>query len=101
MADVKLRKQRSPEDMLSDNAGQCFSPPTVLYDAACCAQDVDSGRTNRGGYPGYMGPYNEEGYQHRQSLERKTLLQGGFTQGRVEGDFDYIGGVPPELMNKP
>ncbi len=99
--DVKLRKQRSPDDMLSDNAGQPFSPPTFLYDAACCACDPNHGRENAGGFPGYPGPYNEQGYQHRMRLQEQTIKQGSSTLGRVEGDFDYIGGVPSELMNKP
>lgn len=98
MADIKLRKQRTSADLLSDNAGQPFNPPTTLYDAACCAQDLDHGRVNRNGYPGYPGPYDEDGWKHRERLQRNTIDQGSSTLSRVAGDFDYIGGEPSELM---
>ncbi len=101
MADMRLRKQRSPEDMLSDNAGKAFSPPTVLYDAACCGEDAERGRRNGFGmFPGMsMGYGPGEYYQHKSRLARLTTEQGTFTLSRDEGDFDYIGGVPKRLMN--
>ncbi len=96
MADIQIRKQRSPEDMLSENAGKMFSPPTVMYDAACCAEDPDHGRRNSsfGLYP-----YSSEDYQHKQRLTRLTTMQGSSTMSRDAGDFDYVGGTPKRLMN--
>jgi hypothetical protein len=101
MSDMKIRKQRSPEDMLSDNAGKFFSPPTVMYDAACGAEDAEHGRESPYGgaaqsYPG--GP--SEYYEHKRRFSKQFLShQGSSTLSRDEGDFDYIGGVPKRLLN--
>lgn len=100
MADIKLRKQRVVEDVMSDNAGQCFSPPTFLYDAACCADNVDSGREgDMFMYEGHANNNDPDYYKHQDRLRRMTLMQGSSTYGRTDGDLDYIGGTPPELMN--
>lgn len=102
MADIRLRKQRSPEEMLSENAGKMFSPPTVMYDAACCAEDAEHGRRNGSGLYGgpYLStPYSGEDYQHKARLVRLTTMQGCSTMSRDAGDFDYIGGTPKRLMN--
>ncbi len=99
MADIQIRKQRSPEDMLSENAGKMFSPPTVMYDAACCAEDADDGRRNGFGPFGPYTAYSGDDYQHKQRLTRLTTMQGCSTMSRDAGDFDYIGGTPKRLMN--
>lgn len=96
----KNKRQRTPDEMLSEASGQCFSPPTPMYDAACLAENLDEGRDGSSfmyeghanvDYPGY--------YQHQDRLRRLTLMQGSSNIGRTDGDLDYIGGVPDELMN--
>jgi len=98
MADIRLRKQRSPEEMLSENAGKMFSPPTAMYDAACFAEDPDHGRRNSFG-PYLSTPYSGDDYQHRERLTRLTIMQGSSTMSRDAGDFDYFGRTPKRLMN--
>ncbi|SRR6266568_2002750 len=98
MPDIKIRKQRSPEDMLSDNAGKMFSPPTVMYDAACCAEDPDHGRNGGMGEQGIFS-YSGEDYRHKSRLARLTTKQGSSTLSRDAGDFDYIGGTPERLLD--
>ncbi len=100
MPDRKIRKQLSSDDLLSDNAGQPFNPPTFLYDAACCAENVDSGRDGSSFmYEGHANANYPDYYAHQDRLRRQTIMQGSSTLSRVDGDFDYIGGVPKELMN--
>ncbi len=100
MPDRKIRKQLCSDDLLSDNAGQPFNPPTPLYDAACCAENVDSGRTGSSFmYEGHQNANYPDYYAHQDRLRRLTIMQGCSTISRVDGDLDYIGGVPKELMN--
>ncbi len=100
MQEKKIRKQLCADDIMSDNAGKPFNPPTFLYDAACCSENVDSGRTGDSFmYEGHANANYPDYYQHQDRLRRQTIEQGSSTLARVDGDFDYIGGVPKELMN--
>lgn len=100
MPDIKLRKQRTSEDLMSDSSGQCFSPPTYMYDSACIAENADSGRDGSSFmYEGHANVNEPDYYAHQDRLRRMTVMQGSSTISRTDGDLDYIGGVPPELMN--
>ncbi len=71
-----------------------------MYDSACCGENMTSGRDGSSYmYEGHANNNDPNYYAHQDRLRRLTLMQGSSNITRVDGDLDYIGGVPPELMN--